>query len=172
VREAEDFTAICNPRCIETLCTSAACYSYSVIFLLFSLSLRRHRDNLFISVSTALLFRPGRFLSFIIRVGFEPTIPVFERVKTFHDLHRAATVIGSCSVYTGKADNSHHPAPIFGTPGLPVHFPCLSVHECCHIGFSLLLVFCVKLRLMFTLLLFIVTPLHVSGQLHIIKLCA
>jgi hypothetical protein len=30
------------------------------------------------------------------RVGFEPTIPVFERAKTVHALDRAATVIG-CS---------------------------------------------------------------------------
>jgi hypothetical protein len=28
------------------------------------------------------------------RVGFEPTIPVFERVKTVHASDRAATVIG------------------------------------------------------------------------------
>jgi hypothetical protein len=28
------------------------------------------------------------------RVEFEATIPVFERVKTFHALDRAATVIG------------------------------------------------------------------------------
>jgi hypothetical protein len=28
------------------------------------------------------------------RVGFEPTIPVFEQAKTFHALDRAATVIG------------------------------------------------------------------------------
>jgi hypothetical protein len=28
-------------------------------------------------------------------VGFEPTIPAFERAKTFHALDRAATVIGS-----------------------------------------------------------------------------
>jgi hypothetical protein len=28
------------------------------------------------------------------QVGFEPTIPVFERVKTVHALDRAATVIG------------------------------------------------------------------------------
>jgi hypothetical protein len=28
------------------------------------------------------------------RVGFEPTIPVFERTKTVHALKRAATVIG------------------------------------------------------------------------------
>jgi hypothetical protein len=31
-------------------------------------------------------------------VGFEPTIPVFERAKTVHALHRAATVIGQ-SIY-------------------------------------------------------------------------
>jgi hypothetical protein len=29
------------------------------------------------------------------RVGFKPTIPVFERAKTFHALDRAATVIGN-----------------------------------------------------------------------------
>jgi hypothetical protein len=28
------------------------------------------------------------------RVGFEPTIPVLERAKTFHFLDRAATLIG------------------------------------------------------------------------------
>jgi hypothetical protein len=28
------------------------------------------------------------------RVGFEPTIPAFERTKTVHTLDRAATVIG------------------------------------------------------------------------------
>jgi hypothetical protein len=28
------------------------------------------------------------------RVGFEPTIPVFERAKAVHALDRAATVIG------------------------------------------------------------------------------
>jgi hypothetical protein len=28
------------------------------------------------------------------RVGFEPTIPVFERTKTAHALESAATVIG------------------------------------------------------------------------------
>jgi hypothetical protein len=30
------------------------------------------------------------------RVGFETTIPAFERVKTVHALDRAATVIGWC----------------------------------------------------------------------------
>jgi hypothetical protein len=29
------------------------------------------------------------------RVGFEPTIPVFEQAKTVHTLDRAATVIGT-----------------------------------------------------------------------------
>jgi hypothetical protein len=28
------------------------------------------------------------------RVGFEPTIPAFERAKIFHSLDRTATVIG------------------------------------------------------------------------------
>jgi hypothetical protein len=31
----------------------------------------------------------------MLRVGFEPMIPVFERAKTVHALHRAAIVIGS-----------------------------------------------------------------------------
>jgi hypothetical protein len=29
------------------------------------------------------------------QVGFEPTIPLFERAKTVHALDRAATVMGS-----------------------------------------------------------------------------
>jgi hypothetical protein len=29
-------------------------------------------------------------------MGFEPTIPVFEKAKTVHTLKRAATVIGPC----------------------------------------------------------------------------
>jgi hypothetical protein len=32
-------------------------------------------------------------------VGFEPTIPAFERAKTFHALDRAVTMIGF--LYTG-----------------------------------------------------------------------
>jgi hypothetical protein len=32
-------------------------------------------------------------------VGFEPTIPVFERAKTIYALDRAATVIGMVLVY-------------------------------------------------------------------------
>jgi hypothetical protein len=32
-------------------------------------------------------------------VGFEPTIPVFERAKTFHALDRAATVVGTVKLY-------------------------------------------------------------------------
>jgi hypothetical protein len=35
-------------------------------------------------------------------VGFEPTIPVFERTKTFHALDRKAKVIGFKSVYSHK----------------------------------------------------------------------
>jgi hypothetical protein len=37
------------------------------------------------------------------RVGFEPTIPVFERAKTVHALGRAATVIGIAYYGTSKA---------------------------------------------------------------------
>jgi hypothetical protein len=33
------------------------------------------------------------------RVGFKPTIPVFERTRTVHALDRAATVIGYCSLF-------------------------------------------------------------------------
>jgi hypothetical protein len=33
-------------------------------------------------------------------VGFEPTIPVFKRAKTVHDLDHAATVIGSLQIIT------------------------------------------------------------------------
>jgi hypothetical protein len=33
------------------------------------------------------------------RVGFEPTIPVLERVKTVHASDRAATVNGESSAY-------------------------------------------------------------------------
>jgi hypothetical protein len=33
------------------------------------------------------------------RLGFEPTIPVFERAKAVHALDRAATMIG-CAQYT------------------------------------------------------------------------
>jgi hypothetical protein len=32
------------------------------------------------------------------RLGFEPTIPVFERAKTVHALDRAVTVIGGVDV--------------------------------------------------------------------------
>jgi hypothetical protein len=39
------------------------------------------------------------------RVGFEPTIPVFERVKTVHSLDRAATVIGPTSITTSKTSS-------------------------------------------------------------------
>jgi hypothetical protein len=33
------------------------------------------------------------------QVGFEPTIPVFERAKSVHALDGAATVIGSLNIY-------------------------------------------------------------------------
>jgi hypothetical protein len=36
------------------------------------------------------------------RVGFEPTIPVFERAKTFHALDCIATVIGRCTLTLAK----------------------------------------------------------------------
>jgi hypothetical protein len=33
------------------------------------------------------------------RIGFEPTIPVFERAKTVHALDRAATEIGGDLIF-------------------------------------------------------------------------
>jgi hypothetical protein len=33
-------------------------------------------------------------------VGFEPTVPVFERPKTIHALYRAAIVVGCVTMYT------------------------------------------------------------------------
>jgi hypothetical protein len=44
---------------------------------------------------------PGQ--SFIPRIGFEPTITVFERAKTFLALYRAASVIGDYVV--SSSDN-------------------------------------------------------------------
>jgi hypothetical protein len=45
------------------------------------------------------------------RVGFEPTIPVFEREKTFHAVDCAATVIGTerdmCEPKTERTFSSH-----------------------------------------------------------------
>jgi hypothetical protein len=48
------------------------------------------------------------------RVGFEPTIPAFERPKTIHALDRAATVIGDQIV-----------APV----AIPPHTP-LCIYRC------------------------------------------
>jgi hypothetical protein len=33
-------------------------------------------------------------------MGFEPTIPAFERAKTLHALDRAATVVGFFTIYS------------------------------------------------------------------------
>jgi hypothetical protein len=38
--------------------------------------------------------------TFMPRVGFEPSTPVFERAKTVHVLHLAATVIGHRDFYS------------------------------------------------------------------------
>jgi hypothetical protein len=46
-----------------------------------------------------------RTLTSMLRVGFEPTIPVFERAKTVHALDHAATLIGVCiNLLQGKLD--------------------------------------------------------------------
>jgi hypothetical protein len=46
-----------------------------------------------------------------LRVGFEPTIPAFERAKTVHALERAATVIGFHRTTRGyiPEDRTLHP---------------------------------------------------------------
>jgi hypothetical protein len=41
-------------------------------------------------------------------VGFEPTIPAFERAKTFHALNRAATVISEFSVVIYRGSTIDH----------------------------------------------------------------
>jgi hypothetical protein len=43
---------------------------------------------------------PTQTQTYIHPVGFENTIPVFERAKTVHALDRAAIVIGHCDVAT------------------------------------------------------------------------
>jgi hypothetical protein len=40
--------------------------------------------------------------------GFEPTIPVFKRAKTFHALDRAANVTSSVWIYLIHLDGSAH----------------------------------------------------------------
>jgi hypothetical protein len=40
------------------------------------------------------------------RVGFESTIPAFERAKTVHALDRAATVIGRRQIYGDSISNA------------------------------------------------------------------
>jgi hypothetical protein len=39
------------------------------------------------------------------QLGFDPTIPVFQRAKTVHALDRAAIVIGSEGTYTWIKDS-------------------------------------------------------------------
>jgi hypothetical protein len=41
------------------------------------------------------------------RVGFEPTIPVFEWAKIVHASDRAATVIGLDNIYTRQNGRKH-----------------------------------------------------------------
>jgi hypothetical protein len=44
-------------------------------------------------------------------MGFEPTIPVFERAKTVHDLDRVATVIGPRRLYRPLIYDNHQGNP-------------------------------------------------------------
>jgi hypothetical protein len=87
--------------------------------------------------------------TYIHRVGFEPTIPAFERAKTVHDLHRAATVIGcliidfidilhcsyvTCSCCPGYSDGKNFLATVHSrSTYLPTYGaePFLRSHEMC-----------------------------------------
>jgi hypothetical protein len=51
------------------------------------------------------------------RLGFEPTIPEFERAKTVHALDRAATVIGCASPYT----DTHSVVPLVHETAIPTY---------------------------------------------------
>jgi hypothetical protein len=42
------------------------------------------------------------------QLGFEPTIPVFERAKTVHASDRAATVVGDVLIITKNISNFAH----------------------------------------------------------------
>jgi hypothetical protein len=57
------------------------------------------------------------------RVGFEPTIPAFERAKTVHSLDRAATVIGNSS------DCLTHVVMWFDADSYSVFASCRTKHE-------------------------------------------
>jgi hypothetical protein len=40
--------------------------------------------------------------------GFEPTIPVFKRAKTFHALDRAVTVTAHVVIHVLSSEKKHH----------------------------------------------------------------
>jgi hypothetical protein len=53
----------------------------------------------------------------MLRVGFEPTIPVSERAKMVHALALAATVIGALHTYSRENRKIHNiPVTSFWTP--------------------------------------------------------
>jgi hypothetical protein len=66
------------------------------------------------------------------RLGFDPTIPVFERAKTVHALDRAATVIGDIkNMQTCKCDSvSHAPITKHGKHFIMVHRSTLPSKTC------------------------------------------
>jgi hypothetical protein len=67
-------------------------------------------------------------------MGIEPTIPVFEREKTFHALDRAASVIGS-KVCIKEVNNIswERTMSVFDTYPIRVHFSSFTVLvQCCH----------------------------------------
>jgi hypothetical protein len=55
----------------------------------------------------------------MLRVGFEPRIPVSKRVKTVHALDCAATVIGAfCSIHTNLCGTKIEEMPYLPTPNI------------------------------------------------------
>jgi hypothetical protein len=69
------------------------------------------------------------------RVGFEPTIPVFERAKTFYALDRAATVIISRNATQLKEIEGLNFSTYEGTSHLQaeIHTSCIIFEPCCRI---------------------------------------
>jgi hypothetical protein len=66
--------------------------------------------------------------------GFEPTIPVFKRAKTFHALDCAATVTGKACIYTRqkrwqKSRVFIHASSVIGTQELMVRVAKTTSHS-------------------------------------------
>jgi hypothetical protein len=69
------------------------------------------------------------------RVGFEPTIPVFERAKTVHALDRAATVIGYNFIQDHMISSLLHPTTVFRTlltNIVKLYYPFMAIDHVSH----------------------------------------